>query len=283
MIKQLFTLICNLFILGNVCSQPLTNSVAYASIVNKPPYPPDANCDYYVDYHEAQAMIAYYIVHHKPNRIQTNFKIEKSILIAIKHFLDNNRDSYDGVRFFFGAKKSWFLAPTKATFIVVPTKLRRNPTDYEKHENIWGPVINFGSQRSQDLKLNQSKEEAEEEINDFGEKFRGEQVRGDRESAPNTGKARLSIGVWVSKCKIDSIVKILESNESLNGVVALAASYYKPDTRISERKFLDQSTLIFVPTDSTNEPLWTVVPKPLDAVPKDAGLNHGSLCPNICN
>ncbi len=284
--KAFFVIVIFTSCYASAISQPLLKEANNDSLLKKAfnVSPPTDDCDYYADYYESQAMISYFNDHFRPGSIQTDFVIEKEVLTAIKSFLDSpTHENYDGIRFFLGVKKKWFLGKYKPTFFLVPTIKNASPTTTEKHTNIWGNIINFSGFESLDLSLNAENKSANDEIDKFGEKFRGEQEKGKRESAPDADIAHRSVGIWIAKCKIDTIVKVLNANNELAGIKALAASYFKPDTRRYERSYIDQTTFIFVPVKANGVLDWSLIPKPPIGWIKDAGLNHGALCPQICN
>ncbi|MEO7264748.1 MAG: hypothetical protein ABIW38_07535 [Ferruginibacter sp.] len=247
---------------------------------------PKANdCEYYADKATAEKMMRYYNDFLRPKNIQTDFVIERCVFESIKNFFDANPNVYDGIRFFLGARKNWFLGKTYSTFFIVPTIKNEPYPSIHQHTNNWGNIINYANCNSNEVKLNTSKNDASSEINKYGKKFRKEQRFGDRESAPEKND-HLSLGIWISQCKIDTICKILNTHPDLPGVKAIAAAYYEKGdiTRRSNRKHDIQSTFIFVPIDNIGNPIWSVVPKPpAFKILEEGGLNHGQLCPQICD
>lgn len=237
------------------------------------------DCDYYVPKGSADSMIDKYKTDFSQPGIKDHYWIEECALMSIKKFLDDKKDEYDGVRFFLGKSKKLFNP--KSLLLVVPTKKQLAPTATEKHLNCFGINIPAQGCTPSELQMNLSLTDQRNAINLFGKDYRKEALEGQRKPA---GIEELSIGIWVSKCKIDKIVSLFTPANKLDGLMAVCAAYYEDDERrrAGEREFVVQSTFIFVPTRN-KDTVWSVVPKPPQKWTKDAGFNHGELCPQICN
>jgi hypothetical protein len=234
-------------------------------------------CDYYVDRAEGERMIQKYMAAFDNNGLTDNFWISKCAIQSIKTFLDNN-PTYDGVRFFLGAKLVGLT--TRSVLLVTPTTKSNSTSPLEKHTNQIGVDIPLGTCNPGELEMNLSVGEARKQINRFGEKFRDESIQGQRSSASIDP---LSIAIWVSRCKIDKMMDVFTQHNTLTGLMAICAAYYKDDARRSggERKYVVQSTLIFVPTENGRVLNWNAVPPPAGWKSADS-FNHGELCPQQC-
>jgi hypothetical protein len=235
-------------------------------------------CDYYVDSNEADLMIKKFESDFYTSGLNKKFWIETCVLQALKKFLDSN-SRYDGFRFFLGKNKG-VLSP-KSNLQVVPTVSSNSSDPNEKHTNAFGSVIPILPCVPSQLMVNLPARDAVDKINLFGIKFRKEQMEGLRSSAAFD---QLSLGIWMSRCKIDKILSLYTPENNLDGLMAICAAYRQDDTRRErgERKYPVQSTFIFIPTKN-GIPDWKVVPPPPPGWNKIAGFNHGSLCPQICN
>jgi hypothetical protein len=248
---------------------------------NYPIISDSSDCDYFVKRDEADLMEKKFkSVFYKELPIK-EFWIEACVVKAIHKFLEENQ-TYDGVRFFLGANRSGLFQP-KPVLLVTPTTKASASSSVEQHNNQFGVPIELENVcKSETLLVNESYGSAFEKINLFGKKFRKELVEGQRNPA---GMDPLSLGIWMSKCKIRSLIKLYTPENNLDGLMAIAAAYYKDDARREqgERKYVVQSTFIFVPTRN-KERYWEIVPPiPSNWQPKNGGVNHGSLCPNVCN
>lgn len=233
------------------------------------------DCDYYVDSTSADKMIKKFDSDFYKAGLTKQFWIEKCVLVSIKTFLDNNQD-YDGIRFFLGQRT---ILPAKSSLLAVPTMPSPSPTASEKHSNQWGVPVPLSCAPSQ-LILNIPVRDAINFTNLFGKTFRYESTEGQRSSAAID---QLSIGVWISRCKINALYEVFKQPSTLDGLMAISAAYFTDDQRRAqgERKYVIQSTLIFVPTER-NVLKWNTV-KPPKEWADSGGYNHGELCPQICN
>lgn len=235
------------------------------------------DCEYYVPRGSADSMINKYKTDFAQPGLKDQYWIEECALMSIKKFLDDNKE-YDGVRFFLGKIKKAFNP--KSTLLVIPTQEAVTPTQTEKHTNCFGINIPISTCKPSELQMNLTLTEQRNTINSFGKEYRKEAFEGQRKPA---GIEELSIGIWISKCKIDKIASLFTPANKLDGLMAVCAAYYADDERRrrGEREFIVQSTFIFVPTRD-KQLAWDVVPKPPEKW-RNAGFNHGSLCPQICN
>jgi len=257
-------------------NQPDSLSTIQPDSINKPLAVID-ECDYYVDSNEAMLMIQKYMADFDNNRLTDEFWISRCAIESIKNFLSNN-PTYDGVRFFLGAKMVGLV--NRSILLVAPTTRSNSTSPNEKHTNQIGVTIPVSPCNPGELEMNLTVGDARKKINQFGDKFRNESIEGQRSSASIDP---LSIAVWVSRCKIDSIMAVFSRHTTLNGLMAICAAYYKDDARRrgGERKYVVQSTLIFVPTENGRTLNWSVVKPPVGWKDTNA-FNHGELCPQQC-
>jgi hypothetical protein len=233
------------------------------------------DCDYYVDEYEAYAMMGKYELDFNKKGLTKQFWMETCVLKSLHKFLNDNK-GYDGIRFFLGARKRPFKE-IESELIIVATTSTANP---RMHTNQWDINIPMQSCPASQISINMGRDETKKRVNKFGKEFRNETADGDRNSASNDP---LSIGIWISRCKIDKLIKLYESASDLDGLMAISAAYYHDDERRSrneDRKYPVQSTLIFVPTKSGKIDLSIVAPP--KAWKSGGGFNHGQLCPNNC-
>jgi hypothetical protein len=237
----------------------------------------DDDCDYYVDETEAGKMRDKYNRNFNKPGLIPQFWIEKCVLTAVHAYLTSGAEDYDGIRFFLGAKKDG--TKWQSTLQVIPTLRVPNPTPSERHTNQIGTEIPLPSCNPSEIKMNLPFGEAQDMIDDFGEQFRKERSRGQRNPA---GVDPLSIGIWLSKCKIEKLNKLFTEHGELTGLMAIAAAYYKDDERRQrrERKYIVQTTMLLVPTTANKALNWKIV-APVRKT--DETFNHGELCPDVCN
>lgn len=264
-------------IVKNYISKPNTNPHQLTT--------PPEECKYQLNIEEAQKMIKYYDALFDADRLTKEFCLPPCLFSAINTFLIQHQNEYDGVRFFIVAKRK-FLGKLKSKLLIVPTKPANPITPTNKHQNIWGNVITLTNcVLPDDVYMNIEASTASKWIDDFGEEFRGETTRGDRESAK---KGPLSLGIWMKSCKVKKINEFLNAHsQEFDGIVAKAGAYYSSDEMYEhgEREYETQSTLIFIPTKNCTIN-WQSVKDTKDFIetkrPKDV-FNHGELCPQICN
>ncbi len=288
MTKQILITITSLFITGILYAQPNIKVTEETPENIKATIPPDDVCDYYLDSGTAKQMIQYYMTNYQPrfNINQTDFFIEKCVFESIKTFFDaNTQTAYDGVRFFLGLERKNIFSKWYATFFVVPTVKDPHPMPPLKaHTNMWGNLIPVFGCNTLDLYINQEAAMAKSEIDKFGSKYRNESTNGTRESAPqNTIFDQLSIGIWMNRCKIDSIAETFKKYPFLSGIKAISATYFAANQgNRYDRKYDEQTTLVFVPIDYSGNLRWETVPPP-PANLAQGSYNHGALCPQQCN
>jgi hypothetical protein len=234
-------------------------------------------CDYYVENKVAEIMIKKYETDFHQKALAKQFWIDKCLIMSIKVFLDNN-SGYDGVRFLLGVEKK--LIGKKSTLVIVPTIPSTTGLPYDRHVNQFGVSIPLANCESNQEYINLPATEGLNRVNRFGLDFRKESQEGQRGTA---AIKPLSIGIWISKCKIDKLVELYKPASNLDGLMAIAASYYEDDERRKrgDREFVVQSTFIFVPTVNQT-PNWGIV-KPPKGWKDTGGFNHGELCPRICD
>lgn len=107
-------------------------------------------------------------------------------------------------------------------------------------------------------------------------------------------KDSLSKTIWLDSCVVSTLQKLVNlPNANVDGVNINMASYdatIQPSTPVSGRFKQIQTTLILVPTHivgGVREDYWRIVDCLFNHVKKmnwfPAGLNHGELCPQVCN
>lgn len=240
----------------------------------------DSSCLYIVNKATSDSMInhfkAIYSLTGKPNEVSglsTESWIDKCVFISLYDYISKYPETYDGIRI------SW-ADPYRSDLIIVPTTPVSQSTATFKHTN--RPDVNIPDLcKPASRTINNKPGIYANRINDFGENFREEKRRGDRFSAK---KDSLSVSIWFDYCVLKEIVKELKKPQNqLDGMMAFAAAYLKKDQYSNSRGQLydNQSTIILVPTKRTeggHEPNWNIFNKQ-----PAAGINHGQLCPQICD
>lgn len=240
----------------------------------------DTSCLYIVNKKTSESMIDLFKSRYsftgtanEVSGLKTEYWIEKCVFISLYNFISTNGDSYDGIRI------SW-VDPYSSDLVIVPTSPISSPTNTFKHAN--RPDVTFRDICKPASRIINNKPSIfTNRTNDFGENFRLEKKRGDRSTASIDS---LSAAVWFDKCVLRDIVRELsDPTKNLDGMTAFAAAYLKKDADSDARGQLydNQSTIILVPTKNSetgHEPQWEIFDKHAAG-----GLNHGQLCPQICN
>ena len=265
--------------------QPLP--AATASIDSNKVAIKSSGCSYYISQTEGEDMIDQFKKIYRGSGagsqmrdLRDSFWMDSCVFMSLHRFLSSS-NGYDGVRFFMAGKG-------KSELLIVPTKKQANQTANSKHSNEWGSRVSLTSKCAGLFKnINLGKNLSEAAINNFGERFREEGIRGNRGSAKVDS---LSAGVWMDTCVIATIANILRNPaHHTDGIMVLAAAYQALQGNASDLGQFkqNQSTLIFVPTSKVggaDVPQWDILKNP-NATTKAilGGFNHSQLCPQICD
>jgi hypothetical protein len=107
-------------------------------------------------------------------------------------------------------------------------------------------------------------------------------------------KDNFSKSIWIDSCVVSTLAKLLKlPNANLDGVNINMAAYekYEP-ARVPSMLYANQSTALLVPSSLARGKHinnWAIVNclhdkfKLLYLAPPPGGLNHGELCPQVCN
>lgn len=199
--------------------------------------------------------------------------IDGMLIGSLADFLESSQGrSYDGVRFMNTATS----INRESSVHMVPTKMGATA---DNHMNDWGPgkfslrdgsLLNF-------INYNTRQDVAFNLMGNFDRLYR-------TETNIPLNKNPLSSGVWISKCVFLSLRDLIDiPNENLNGIKLIMGAYNHfivPKIPGQFNQF--QSTLIIVPTSPDGSERWDVIKQRTNWI-KDAGYNHGALCPQVCN
>lgn len=207
--------------------------------------------------------------------------IDGMVIGSLADFLESAQGSnYDGVRFMNTATAS----NRESSVHMVPTKKDPTGANVNKHTNDWGPG-KFSLRSGETIKFrnfNTADNIASTLMGNFDRFYR-------TETSIPLNKNPLSSGVWISKCVFLSLRDLIDTpDENLDGIRIFMGAYNHfiiPEIPGQFNQF--QSTIILVPTSPGNgvdihNERWDVI-KVRTNWNKDAGYNHGALCPQICN
>jgi hypothetical protein len=219
------------------------------------------------------------------NSIPDSFYIDACFLNGFNKLLLSNGNYYDGFRFFFGTNEDNNIVRV----FVVPT-IRKNKN---KHKSDWHfkmPTISNCQQQVFINFNNDYKGFAKPRLKHFSRYNR---------QAPFIGRIKndsLSRGIWFDKCVMKYIVDTINNNpdKNLTGINIFNAAYmgFKPYHNSLGQHYPNQSTVVitFVKKDASGNIFNAYeigdflhklrLEKNNLAVD---GLNHGQLCPQICN
>lgn len=221
--------------------------------------------------------------------MSNSYWIDSCTISAIADFLRQSK-MHSGVRIYFGCSLNedpnlgTDQYKKRTTIFIFPTKERVSPDPIkisEHEDDLIQIPANSCPLKSEYLKPASG---ASPEIGEFNKVYR-------KSTAPvKFQKDSLSQAVWVDSCVIYFIQKTLRSFSSItDGVNIRTAAYFDNYTGTVRGRFKpNQSTIIIVPSspDNNNSHIdnWEIIDAILSYKSiKGAGLNHGELCPQICN
>jgi len=205
--------------------------------------------------------------------------IDAMVIGSFADFLEKEQSVYNGGRFMNTAATS----NNESSLHLVPTK--RNAANAKAHLNDWGPG-KFGMRDGSQIRFqnfNTSLGTATTVMGNFERKYRTKQgVPPDQNP--------LSAGVWISNCVFLSLRSIIDDpSNQIDGVRIYFGAYSHMMTPKIDGQFdPNQSTIILVPTSSDgaggHNDRWDIIKARSNPAKwgKDAGYNHGALCPNQC-
>lgn len=244
----------------------------------------------YISSDDAHAMMARYDSIYKKTTTTTPIVhlknaewIDAMIIKSYANFFESNAGKeYDGVRFVNGATNT----NTDSRILLVPTKPSTQPGGH--HTDVWGKgiILLLSGQPTEYQDWETSQTDATTLKNNFSTIYRT--ARGlPRDKDP------LSESVWMGRCVFlymrDQIVK--SENQTANkidGVRVYMGAYSKMMGSIVTGQIApNQSTILLVPTNEGTQQnvhidRWDLFAPPQSFTKIDV-LNHGELCPQICN
>lgn len=218
--------------------------------------------------------------------------VDANVIIAFRNFLQYNTDC-DGVKFQFAATGT----NDSTTLIMIPTK------PYDKgHQNVWKNINLPNAEPIEFRNFGLGKDKTKDMADSF-EKLYREKFDCDK------GDVCLSQGVWFGRCVFEFLGYLIENYDyEIDGIHIYGAAYSDIVLGTKNGQIAKhQSTLIMVPTQK-HEDNWNLIPDIIEQPDKgeeskaisliarnnkfimnkkahvkfDAGLNHGQLCPQIC-
>jgi hypothetical protein len=200
--------------------------------------------------------------------------IDANVILSIAYFLEKPANkNFDGVRFISSARS----ANENSSVVLVPTKAA---TTY--HEDIFGDYIPMALPTEPEFKnFSRAFSAFEGMINNFERIYRG------TTGIPSENLNPLSSSVWVDECVFYALKEIIENPDNdVDGIRVHFAAYKNKDYDVPGQFDDNQSTIILVPTTGdggTHNDRWDIIPSPEKTTYiKDAGYNHGELCPRNC-
>lgn len=199
-------------------------------------------------------------------------------------------NGYDGFRVYFGCEETPGQYPAgeqyphKSTIFFFPTKSRISvDPKISTHGDIITEIPTTGCTPNDYIKPGNF---ANPKIKKFDTIFRKAGL-----------KDSLSISVWIDACVIFALKKFILDNttKDIDGANFKLAAYEKKELTLRpSQKHPNQSTLIIVPTNTNatggHDDNWTIIKSFYKyitvkrMVPMVAGaVNHGELCPQVCN
>ena len=211
------------------------------------------------------------------NYLSNSHWIDAMIINSYANFFESNAGKdFDGVSFVNGADNN----NTKSRILMVPTK--PSTVETKKHENIWGKNIvplETGDPVEY-LDFETSGNIATTLQDNYNHIYRT--VRGlPRDKDP------LSEAVWMSRCVfIYMRDKIKDEANQIDGIRIYMGAYGKMTGTVPGQIDPYQSTILLVPTtkggDKVHNDSWDIL-RQKAPIKIDDALNHGELCPQVCN
>lgn len=220
--------------------------------------------------------------------LENNYWIDSCTIFRMADAITSNQ--YDGFRVYFGCEEipSSYPGeqyPHKSTIFFFPTKSRISidPKTISTHGDSMTVIPTNNCTPNDYIKDSVF---ANPKIRKFKEIFR-----------KNGGKDSLSISVWIDACVIIALKKFIKDNaaKNIDGANFKLAAYEKLDSKLRpSQKYPNQSTIIIVPTKTNatgvHDDDWAIIKSFYKyitikrIIPMVAGaVNHGELCPQICN
>ncbi len=255
------------------------NWVAFDNICNGP-----GLANFTIDKKEAEAMIKHFkdIYINSSDQInltKDSFWVDACAIKALGKYMDTAK-GVSGLRIVSAAEKAGTKNETKIFLVTTKDTLRAPGT--KTRDDKWDVIIpNTDCKDSK--KYFARFRDASNQIKLYEGAYRHNPM-------PETGTAlkdSLSKKVWIDKCVISRLAGFIESNPSVDGInIKLGAYFTKdPNGKHPGQGYDHQSTVIIIPTTGKIDN-WKIVEMIKDLVVKafgDAALNHGALCPQICN
>jgi hypothetical protein len=218
----------------------------------------------------------------KPEGLNTPVWIDSCIISSLGRFLNVSSTPYDGIRIYNCANR---ITHKSSVLLQLTT-----PDGPGKHKDVYDTFEVKCSSGTSFRNFNRGKN-GDAIKKHFNKKFREASDEDDYNSA---AKDSLSWAVWVDKCVITSIAKLLDSiNLKLDGLYIYSGAYseFQMNRDRTERlpisqKKANQSTFILVPShtkNGTRSANWDVINALDKEIFTDQAYNHGELCPQNCN
>jgi hypothetical protein len=215
-----------------------------------------------------------------------SYWIDSCTITSIATFLKKS-NRYDGIRIYFGCalvdSAGYDNDPykKKTTLFIYPT-YKRKVTDPKMSEHMDSLEVMPTDNCSLHCEYIKPPTFATSEIYEFNRTY--------RKSTAKVQKDSLSKSIWIDSCVIFTIQNVLRNfSTDVDGVNIRTAAYLPSFTKtISGKIYKNQSTILIVPSSPSNGGKdhldnWNIIQKILDKHNYGSALNHGELCPQVCN
>ena len=217
------------------------------------------------------------------NAFLKNYWLSSCAIIDISSYLRKNSDKFDGIRINFGcsAINDYNSYPNqqytnKTTFFIIPTVHSANGHKDSTQAMIPLPSCPNGCEFIKPYS------EVSTKIAVFDKVYRKYNL-----SSRIALKDSLSKGIWLDSCVISFIADLLLKFPTiLDGVNLVTGAYFGNEPKVPNGLFRkNQSTIIIVPSNIiTHSDNWDIIEAFMSSKRvSGTGLNHGQLCPEICD
>lgn len=232
------------------------------------------------------------------NAMDSIYWIDKQVWFDIAKYLATTLDSsgkpvFDGIRIYMSCDLVPDTFPGqqyvhKSGVYIFPTTYQYTPDlKQTDHKDSLVKITLSGGKTSPYI---QDSSFANPRIRKFNEIYR-------RMSMPvSKQKDNFSKSMWIDSCVVSTMAKLLRlPNAQLDGVNLNLAAYLKFEPKkVPSMLYANQSTILLVPSSfarGNHINNWTIInclndkitPLKYPPPPPPGGLNHGELCPQVCN
>ena len=232
---------------------------------------------------------------HTVNALLNNYWIDSCTVFRIASYLRSQQ--YDGVRVYFACEEQENTGAypgeqykNKSSIFIYPTQTLAAPPPAGQSEHVDVDVVIPTTGCSIPTGYFETKAAASGKLSSFKTVYRKTGAGG------IALKDSLSISVWVDSCVVFALEKFIKDNSAkrIDGANIKMAAYETKDLVLRpSQKHHKQSTFIIVPTNPNttggHDDNWTIIKsfykfirayRPAGA---PGGMNHGELCPQVCN